>query len=109
MVSLSCCCNYATEGHIGMQIFNFIVSSVIIAHQCSYSSHCLFLHLMYVNSNLIDAQKTLQEKWEAPLRGGWKTNSPTKPQDILNGSPSLHRVMHLPNAVQSKKDFASDA
>ena len=60
---------------------------------------------MYVNSNLIDAQKTSQGKWEAPMRGGWKTNSPAKPYDILNGSPSLHRGMHLSNAVQSKKDF----
>ena len=32
MVQFRCCCNFATVGHIGMQIFNFIVSSVIITH-----------------------------------------------------------------------------
>ena len=26
-----CCCNYATVGHIGMQIFNFVVLSMIVA------------------------------------------------------------------------------
>ena len=29
MVIFCCCCNYATVGHIGMRIFNFVVLSVI--------------------------------------------------------------------------------
>ena len=30
MVPFCCCCNYATAGYIGMQVFNFVVLSVII-------------------------------------------------------------------------------
>ena len=30
----------------------------------------LSIHLMYVNSNWIDAEKTSQAKWEPPMRGG---------------------------------------
>ena len=32
MAQFSCCYNYATVGHIGMKIINFVASSVIIAH-----------------------------------------------------------------------------
>ena len=82
MVPLSCCCNYATVRHIGMQIFNFLVLSVIIACHSVLAPHIrkthLPIHLMYVNSNLIDAQKTSQGKWEPPLNGGWKSNYPRK-------------------------------
>ena len=56
-----CCCNYATVGHIGMQIFNFVVLSLIIA---------LSTVLMY-----------MKEKGMTLLRGGWKPNSP--PQQSL--------------------------
>ena len=82
MVPLSCCYNYVTVRHIGMQIFNFLVWSVIIACHSVLSSHIskthLPIHLMYVNSNLIDARKTSQGKWEPPLSGGWKLNFPRK-------------------------------
>ena len=65
-----------------MQIFNFLVLSVIIAYHSVLTLHIskthLRIHLMYVNSNLIDAQKTSQGKWEPPMRGGWKPNSPRK-------------------------------
>ena len=37
-----------------------------------------------------------------PLRGGKIPTPPAKPYDLLNGAPSLHRGMRLPNAVQSK-------
>ena len=41
---------------------------------------CLFLHLMCVNSNLIDAQKTSQRKWKAPMcGGGGRGGSPPPP------------------------------
>ena len=39
-----CCCNYATVGHI-MQIFNVIVSSVIIAHHSVLTPHISKTHL----------------------------------------------------------------
>ena len=82
MVPLSCCCNYATVRHIDMQTFNFLVLSVIIACHRVLSPHInkthLPIHLMYVNSNLIDAQKTSQGKWDSSLSGGWKPNSPCK-------------------------------
>ena len=34
------------------------------------------IHLMYVNSNWIDAQKTSEGKQEPPMRLEWKPNSP---------------------------------
>ena len=49
MVPFSCCCNYATVSHIGMQIFNFLVLSVIIAYDSVLPRR--IIHLMYVNSN----------------------------------------------------------
>ena len=65
-----------------MQIFNFLVLSVIITYHSVLTPHIskthLPIHLMYVKSNLIDAQKTSQGKWEPPLRGGWKPNCPRK-------------------------------
>ena len=39
MVPFSCCCNYATVGHIGMHIFDFIVLSAIIAHPSVFTPH----------------------------------------------------------------------
>ena len=88
MVPFSCCCNYATVSHIGMQIFNFLVLPVIIAFHSVLIPHIskthLHIHLMYVNSNLIDAQKASQGKWEPPLRGGWKRSCPSKTLKFSN-------------------------
>ena len=39
MVLFCCCCNYATVGHVGTQIFNFVVLSVIIAPQNVLAPH----------------------------------------------------------------------
>ena len=80
MIPFSCCCNYATVIHIGIQTLIFLVLSVIIAY-CRVitpyiSKTHLPIHLMYLNSNLIDTQKTCKGKWEAPLREG---TPPTKP------------------------------
>ena len=45
MVSFCCCCNYATVGNIGMQIFNFVVLSVIIASHNVLTRHISKTHL----------------------------------------------------------------
>ena len=45
MTPFSYCCNYATVGHIGMQFFNFIVLSVIIAHYSLLTPHNRKSHL----------------------------------------------------------------
>ena len=47
-----CCCNYATAGRIGMYIFNFIVSSVIIAHQSVLTPRISKTHLPISSLNL---------------------------------------------------------
>ena len=67
MIPFCCCCNYAVVGYIGMQIFNFVVVSVITTPHNVPTPHisktiCLLFHLLYLNSNRIDAQKTSQEK-----------------------------------------------
>ena len=58
MVSFSCCCNYATVDHIAMQILDFLVLSIIIAHHSFLTldiseNHLPIssLRLMQVNSN----------------------------------------------------------
>ena len=62
----------ATVSHIGMQIFKPHISKTHLS-----------IHLMYVNSNWIDTEKTSQAKWEPPMRGrgegGMKTQHPPPP------------------------------
>ena len=58
-----------------MQIFDFVVLSVILAPHnvlTLHKTHLPIVHLIYVNSNWIDAQKISQEKkgGPSPLRGG---------------------------------------
>ena len=70
-----------------MKFFNFIVSSVIIAHHSvltpQLAKHiCLFVHLMDVNSNWTDTQKTGQEKGEAPLRREGVVEAQLPPQNL---------------------------
>ena len=60
---------------MGMQIFNFVVLSVIIAHNVLTTITlpkpvCLLFYSVYVNSNWTDAQKSSQGKKELPLT--WK-------------------------------------
>ena len=57
-----------------MQIFNFVVLSVIIARHNVHTPHirktiCLLFHLTFVNLNWTDVQKTSQWKRETILRG----------------------------------------
>ena len=52
MVSFSCCCNYATADHIGMQIFNFVVLSVIITSHNVLIPHISKTHLPIVSLNV---------------------------------------------------------
>ena len=44
-----CCYNYATEGHIGMQNFNFVVLPVIIAPHNVLTSYISKTHLPIVS------------------------------------------------------------
>ena len=66
-----------------MQVFIFLVLSVIIAYHSVLTPHIskthLSIHLMYVNSNWNDTQKTSQGKWETPLRGSGNPTPPAKP------------------------------
>ena len=48
MVPFRCWCNYATIGHIGMQIFNFVILSVITAPQNAPTPHISKTHLAIV-------------------------------------------------------------
>ena len=66
-----------------MQVFNFIVLSITVAHHSVFTPHisktiCLFRHLMYMNSNWIDVQKASEGKWEAPQCVGLETQLPRK-------------------------------
>ena len=45
MVPFCCYCNYVTAGHISMQIFNFVVLSVIIAPHSVLTFHISKPHL----------------------------------------------------------------
>ena len=56
MVSFCCCCNYATVGHICMQIFSFPVLFVIIASHNVLTPHISKTHLF------IDSLKILELK-----------------------------------------------
>ena len=52
MVSFWCCCNYATVGHIGMRISNFVVLSVITAPRNVLTPHISKTHLPIVSLNV---------------------------------------------------------
>ena len=53
MVPLCCCCyNYETVGHNGMQIFNFLVLSVIIDSHNVVTSHINKTNLPIVSLNV---------------------------------------------------------
>ena len=67
-----------------MQIFSFLVLFVIAAYRSvlkpRISKTHLPIHLMCVNLNWNDAQKTSQGKWEPPLAlGGGISTPPEKP------------------------------
>ena len=52
MAPFCCRYNYGTVGHIGMQIFNFIVVSVIIAHRNVLTPYISKTHLPIVPLNV---------------------------------------------------------
>ena len=52
MVLFCCCYNYATVGHIGMQIFNFVVLSVIMASHNVLTLHITKTHFLIVSLNV---------------------------------------------------------
>ena len=52
MVPFCCCCNYATVGHISMQIFIFVVLSVITAPGNVSTTHISKIHLPIVSLNV---------------------------------------------------------
>ena len=85
---------------------SFIFFKKKLSYGLNYMSNfnyiCLLFHITYVNSNWSDALKTSQGKIEVHLREGGSPNPPAKPSDLLNGASSLHGVMRLLTAVQSK-------
>ena len=52
MIPFCYCCNYATAGHIGMQIFNSVVLSVIIAPLNVITPHISKTHLSTASLNV---------------------------------------------------------
>ena len=56
MVPFCCCCNYATAGYIGKQIFNFVVLSVIIASHNVLTPHVSKTHLPIVSLNILELE-----------------------------------------------------
>ena len=52
MVTFCYRCNYATEGHIGMQVFNFVVLSVVIAPHNVPLPHINKTHFPVVSRNI---------------------------------------------------------
>ena len=52
MVPCCCFCNYATVGHIGMRILNFVVLSVITTPHNVPTPHINKTHLSIVSLNI---------------------------------------------------------
>ena len=81
-------CNYAAVvGHIGMQIFNFVVLSVIIASHNVLTPHFskTYLPIVLLNERelWVDAQKTSQRKgWPAPSVPAWEVEAQIPPQGL---------------------------
>ena len=82
-----------------MQILNFLVLSIIIAHHSFLTLHISENHLpisslrlMHVNSNWINAKKTSKGNMEVPLRlweggggvegGGWEVEAQMPSQNL---------------------------
>ena len=60
MVPFCSCCNYATVGHTGMQIFNSVVLSGIAAPRNVLTSHISKTHLSVVSPHLRELELTLK-------------------------------------------------
>ena len=56
MVLFCCCCSYATVGHIGMRILNFVVLSVITAPHNVLTPHISKTRLPIVSLNVSEAE-----------------------------------------------------
>ena len=70
MVSFCCRYNYGTVGHIGMQIFNFIVVSVIIAHRSVLTPCISKTHLPIVPLNVRELELNRCSKDQSRKKGG---------------------------------------
>ena len=89
-----------------MRFFNFVVLAVITAPHNVPTSHISKTNLPIVSINVRKLElnwysKDQSRKKGGCLLGGGRSNPP-KALSLLNGAPSLHRGMRLPNAVQSK-------
>ena len=60
MAPFCCCCNYATLGHTGMFMFNFVVLSVIIALHNVLTAHISESHLPIVSLNIRELELILK-------------------------------------------------
>ena len=77
MVPFACCCNYATVGHIGMEIFNFIVLSVLTPH---VSKNHLLISSLNVKKLMLKRQ--FKKNGRLPCVGGGSPTPP--PQNLKN-------------------------
>ena len=93
-------CNSRPQRYASMRFFNFVVLSVITAPTTHISETYLPIVLLNVRELELNWYSKDQEKG-SPL---WMAEAQIPPKliDSLNGAPSLHRGMRLPNAVQSK-------
>ena len=70
MAPFCCRYNYGTVGHIGMQIFNFIVVSVIIAHRSVLTPCISKTHLSIVPLNVRELELNRCSKDQSRKKGG---------------------------------------
>ena len=52
MAPFCCCCNYATVGHIGVKIINFVVLSMIMASTNILTPRISKIYLLIVSLNV---------------------------------------------------------
>ena len=110
MVPIYCCCNCASVGYIGMEIFSFVVLSVIIAPHNVLTPHISKAHLPIVLLNVRELELNWCSK-EQSMKKGLCGGSSTLPRkalrfiDLLSRATLLYRGMLLLNGVQSKQDF----
>ena len=52
MVPFCCCCNYATAGHISMQMFDYVVLSLIVTSRNVLTPHISKTHLPIASLNI---------------------------------------------------------
>ena len=70
IIPFCCCCNYATVGHIGMRIFNFVVLPVITAPNNVSTPHISKTHLPIVSLNVHELELNWCSKNQSKKKGG---------------------------------------